>query len=86
MLHALRVIALAVLLSGRPMRLRRIFVKFSGFVVIVICHVKFHKVQLPAPNNTPFSEPFPKVTKWCNEYLRKVPSNNGYCDRHPTAS
>jgi hypothetical protein len=30
-----------VLLSRSPMRLRRIFVKFSGFVVIVICHVRF---------------------------------------------
>jgi hypothetical protein len=39
MLHALCVIALAVLFSGGTMRLCRIFVKFSGFVVIVVCHV-----------------------------------------------
>jgi hypothetical protein len=31
-------IAFAMLLRGGPMRLRRIFVKFSGFVVIGICH------------------------------------------------
>jgi hypothetical protein len=82
MLHALRVIALAVLLSGRPMRLRRIFVKFRGFVVIAICHARFHKFSSPAPNNTPFSEPFLKVTKWCDEYSQKVPSN----DRRPIAN
>ena len=39
MLHALCVIALAVLFSGGTVRLCRIFVKFSGFVVIVVCHV-----------------------------------------------
>jgi hypothetical protein len=43
MLHSLRVIALAVLLSGSPMRLRRIFVKFSGLVVIAIRHMTFLK-------------------------------------------
>jgi hypothetical protein len=43
MLHPLRVIALAVLLGGRPMRLRRGFVKLGGFVVIGIRHVKFLK-------------------------------------------
>ena len=40
MLHALSVIASAVLLSGSPVRLCCIFVKFSGFVVIVVCHVR----------------------------------------------
>lgn len=39
MLHALCVIALAVLFSGGTVRLCRIFVKFSGFVMIVVCHV-----------------------------------------------
>src|ERR1700682_437091 len=39
MLHALCVIALAVLFSGGTVGLCRIFVKFSGFVVIVVCHV-----------------------------------------------
>jgi hypothetical protein len=39
MFPALRVIATAVLFSGSPVRLCRIFVKFSGFVVIGICHV-----------------------------------------------
>jgi hypothetical protein len=39
MLHALCVIALAVLFSGGTVRHCRIFVKFSGFVVIVVCHV-----------------------------------------------
>jgi hypothetical protein len=43
MLHALCVIAFAVLLSGSPVRLCCIFVQFSGFVVIVVCHVSFHK-------------------------------------------
>jgi hypothetical protein len=41
MLHALCVIALAVLLSGGTVRLCRIFVKFGGFVVIAIRHVRF---------------------------------------------
>jgi hypothetical protein len=45
MLHALCVIALAVLLSGGTVRLCRIFVKFSGFVVIAIRHVRFLKVS-----------------------------------------
>jgi hypothetical protein len=39
MLHALCVIALAMLFGGGPVRLCCIFVKFSGFVVIVVCHV-----------------------------------------------
>jgi hypothetical protein len=39
MLHALGVIAFAVLFSSGPMRLRCILVKFGGFVVIVICHL-----------------------------------------------
>jgi hypothetical protein len=34
-------IAFAMLLSSGPMRLRRLFVKFSSFVVIGICHVQF---------------------------------------------
>jgi hypothetical protein len=38
MLHALYVIALAVLLSGSAMRLCSTFVKFGGSVVIVIRH------------------------------------------------
>jgi hypothetical protein len=36
-------ITLAVVLSGGPMGLRCAFVKFSGFVVISICHVRLHK-------------------------------------------
>ena len=43
MLHALGVIALAVLISGGAVRLCRIFVKFGGFVVIVIRHFRFLK-------------------------------------------
>jgi hypothetical protein len=39
MLHALGVIALAVLFSGSAVRLCRIVVKFGGFVVIAICHI-----------------------------------------------
>jgi hypothetical protein len=38
MLHALCVIALAVLLSGSAVRLCSTFVKFGGSVVIVICY------------------------------------------------
>ena len=38
MLHALCVIALAVLLSGSAVRLCSTFVQFGGPVVIVICH------------------------------------------------
>jgi len=41
MLHALCVIALAVLISGGAVRLCSVFVKFGGFVVIVVRHVKF---------------------------------------------
>jgi hypothetical protein len=37
MLHALCVIAFAVLLSGSAVRLCSTFVKFGGSVVIVIC-------------------------------------------------
>jgi hypothetical protein len=43
MLHALCVIALAVLISGGAVRLCSIFVEFGGFVVIAIRHVKFLK-------------------------------------------
>jgi hypothetical protein len=39
MLHALCMIALAVLISGGAVRLCSVFVKFGGFVVIVIRHV-----------------------------------------------
>ena len=73
MLHTLCVIALAVLFSGSPVRLCRIFVEFSGFVVIIICH-SGSKVQLPARTNTRDSSPFLKVTEWCDEDLQKVPS------------
>jgi hypothetical protein len=41
MLHALCVIALAVLISGGAVRLCSIFVEFGGFVVIDIRHVRF---------------------------------------------
>jgi hypothetical protein len=43
MLHALCMIALAVLLSGGAVRLCSVFMKFGGFVVIVVCHVMFLK-------------------------------------------
>jgi hypothetical protein len=43
MLHALCVIALAVLISGGAVRLCSIFVKFGGFVVIAVRHVRFLK-------------------------------------------
>jgi hypothetical protein len=62
-------------------------VKFSGFVVIAICHVKLHKFSSPAPNNLPDSEPFLGVTEWCDRHLQKfhqypdiataVPSSSG---------
>jgi hypothetical protein len=39
MFPALRVIAFAVLFIRSPVRLCGMFVKFSGFVVIVICHI-----------------------------------------------
>jgi hypothetical protein len=42
MFHPLRMTAFAKPLSGSP-RLRRIFVKFSGFVVIDICHLGYYK-------------------------------------------
>jgi hypothetical protein len=41
MLHALCVIALAVLISGGAVRLCSVFVKFGGFVVIAVRHVRF---------------------------------------------
>src|ERR1700727_1159946 len=37
---------------------------------------RFLKIQLPAPNNMPDSNPFPKVTEWCDEHLQKVPSRS----------
>jgi hypothetical protein len=43
MLHALCVIALAVLLSGGAVRFCSAFVKFGGFVVIAIRHVRLLK-------------------------------------------
>src|ERR1700692_1831310 len=43
MFPALCVIALAVLLSGGSVRPCRIFVKFGGFVVIAVRHVRFLK-------------------------------------------
>jgi hypothetical protein len=43
MLHALCVIALAVLISGGAVRLCSGFVKFGGFVVIAVRHVRFLK-------------------------------------------
>jgi hypothetical protein len=43
MLHALCVIALAVLISGGAVRLCSIFMKFGGFVMIVVRHVGFLK-------------------------------------------
>jgi hypothetical protein len=43
MLHALSVIALAVLLSGSAMRLCSVFVKFGSFVVIAVRHLGFLK-------------------------------------------
>ena len=45
MLHALCVIALAVLIGGGAVRLCSIFVKFGGFVVIAVRHVKFLKFR-----------------------------------------
>jgi hypothetical protein len=41
MLHALCMIALAVLLSGSAVRLCSVFVKFGSLVVIAVCHVRF---------------------------------------------
>jgi hypothetical protein len=43
MLHALCVIALAVLLSGGTVRFCRVFVEFGGFVVIAVRHLRFLK-------------------------------------------
>jgi hypothetical protein len=65
MLHALCVIALAVLIGGSAVGLCSVFVKFGGFVVIAVSHVRFLKIQLPARDNTTDSRPFPDVTEWC---------------------
>src|ERR1700678_4210722 len=43
MLHALCLIALAVLLSGGTVRFCRVFVEFGGFVVIAVRHLRFLK-------------------------------------------
>jgi hypothetical protein len=43
MLHALCMIALAVLLSRGAVRLCSVFMKFGGFVVIAVRHVMFLK-------------------------------------------
>jgi len=43
MLHALCVISLAVLIGGGTVRFCSVFVKFGGFVVIAVRHVRFLK-------------------------------------------
>ena len=58
MLHALGMIALAVLFRGSPVRLSRIFMKFGGFVVIAICHVKAPWVQPSGRTNRPGADLF----------------------------
>jgi hypothetical protein len=85
MLHALCVIAFAVLFSSGPVRLGRIFVKFSGFVVLVICHVGSLS-SAPSAQQHAGLQPVPNVTEWCDEDLQKVPSKSWYRDRHPFTS
>ena len=85
MLHALCVIAFAVLFSGSPVGLCCIFVKFSGFVVIVICHVGSLS-SAPSAQQHAGLQPVPNVTEWCDEDLQKVPSKSWCRDRHPFTS
>jgi hypothetical protein len=80
MLQTLGVIAFAMLFSGGPVRLCRIFVKFSGFVVIAICHVGSIG-SAPSARQHAGLQPVPKVTEWCDEDWRKVPSRCWYRDR-----
>jgi hypothetical protein len=70
MLHALCVIAFAVLFSGSPVGLCCIFVKFSGFVVIVICHVGSLS-SAPSAQQHAGLQPVPRVTEWCDKDLQK---------------
>jgi len=70
MLHALCVIAFAVLFSSGPVRLCCIFVKFSGFVVIEICHVGSIS-SAPSAQQHAGLQPVPKVTEWCDEDLQE---------------
>jgi hypothetical protein len=85
MLQALCVIAFAVLFGGGPVRLCCIFVKFSGFVVIVICHVGSMS-SAPSAQQHAGLQPVPKVTEWCDEDLQKVPSKSWYRDGRPFTS
>lgn len=85
MLHALGVIAFAVLFSGGPVRLCCIFVKFSGFVVIVICHVGSMS-SAPSAQQHAGPQPVPKSHGMVCEDLQKVPSKCWYRDRRPFTS
>ena len=71
MLHALCMIAFGVLFSGGPVRLCCIFVKFSGFVVIGVCHVGSIS-SAPSAHQHAGLQPVPKVTEWCDEDLQDV--------------
>ena len=62
---ALRVIAFAVVFIRSPVKLCGMFVKFSGFVVIAVCH-RGSWVQPSGRTNRPDANPFPEVTEWCD--------------------
>ena len=73
MLPALCVIALSVLFGGGPVRLCRIFVKFSGFVVIGVCHVGSIG-SAPSPRQPAGLRAVPGFHGMVWEGLRNVPS------------
>ena len=74
MLRALCVIALSVLFSGGPVRLCCIFVKFSGFVVIGVCHVGSIS-SAPSAQQPPGLRAVPGSHRMVCEGLQSVPSN-----------
>jgi hypothetical protein len=74
MLPALYVIALSVLFSGGPVRLCRIFVKFSGFVVIGVCHVGSIS-SAPSAQQSAGLRAVPRSHGMVCEGLQNVPSN-----------
>ena len=74
MLPALCVIALSVLFRGGPVRLCRIFVKFSGFVVIGVCHVGSISAA-PSAQQPAGLRAVPRSHGMVCEGLQNVPSN-----------
>jgi hypothetical protein len=86
MLHSLRVIALAVLLSRSPMRLRRIFVKLGSLVVIAIRHMTFLKFNSQRATIRHSRSRSGKSRNGAMSICRNFHHAIGICDGRPIAS